>query len=378
MGLRDLLRTAASLPAAAAQVSDPAARSLVPPVEVGTPWGTPHPHHLEPIVWADVAGLAAKQPVTRSEAMAVPALARARNLTAGTIAGIPLRALRGTDELALSWLDRSDGIASPFQRMLHTVDDLMFYGVSLWALGRDFDNNVIRAAHVPMSRWDTDGEGYILVDGEPVRRRDVCVIPGIHEGILTYGRTTIRHATNLIRHADKAVEHPNAYIELHQESEAPLTKTQIDDLIQRWVDARRGANGGVAYTNKGIKVIEHGSPHELLLTEGRNAAAIDIARLTGLPASLVDAVQSGTSVTYQNSQARMAELVTFGLFPIMGAIVARLGQDDIVARGTRIEFDLENALAALPTTVGAPDDGGPTPPPPPPPAPAAGRTGAVA
>lgn len=364
MGLRDLLRTAASLPAAAARVNDPTARSVVPPAEVGTPWGTPHPHHLEGIVWADVAGLATNQPVTRSEAMAVPALARARNLLAGTIAGIPLRAMRGEDEeLPLGWLDRSDGIASPFQRMLHTVDDLLFYGISLWGLTRDFDGSVIRAAHVPMSRWDTDTEGYILVDGEPVGRREVCVIPGIHEGILTYGRTTIRHSTNLIRHADKAVENPNAYIELHQESETPMTEPQIDALVKRWVTARRGDHGGVAFTNKGIKVIEHGAPHELLLTEGRNAAAIDIARLTGLPASLVDAAQSGTSVTYQNSQARMAELVTFGLAPIMGAIVARLGQDDIVARGTRIEFDLANALAALPTSVGVPDDGGPTPPP---------------
>ncbi|QBZ73175.1 portal protein [Gordonia phage EricDab] len=346
-------------------MSDPTALSAVPPAEVGTPWGTPHPHHLEPIVWADVAGLATHQPVTRAEAMAVPALARARNLLAGTIAGIPLRAVRGEGEdVPLSWLDRSDGIASPFQRMLHTTDDLLFYGISLWGLRRDFDGNVVRAAHVPMSRWTTDTEGYILIDGEPVSSREVCVIPGIHEGILTYGRTTIRHAGNLIRHADKAVENPNAYIELHQESDAPMTEPDIEKLVNRWVKARRGDNGGVAFTNKGIRVIEHGSPKELLLTEGRNAAAIDIARLTGLPASLVDAAQSGTSVTYQNSQARMAELVTFGLAPIMGAIVARLGQDDIVARGTRVEFDLENALAALPTSVGVPDDGGPTPPPP--------------
>lgn len=357
MGLRDLLRTAASLPQDAARASGPT-RLSIPPVDIGTPWGSPHPHHLESVVWADVTGVSPDHgPVTRSQAMAIPAVARARNLTCATIAGIPLRARRNPDvAVPLSWLDRSDGIASPFNRMLHTADDLFFYGWSLWGVARDYDGVVIRAAHVPIARWTIDPDGFIVVDGARVAAREVCLIPGIHEGILDYGATTIRRARNILRNADKAVENPSAYLELHQTEGAPLTDDQIETLIARWVKARRGENGGVAYTSRGIEAKEHGTAQEHLLIEGRNADAIDIARLTGIPASLIDAVQSGSSVTYQNSQARMAELVTFGLMPTMGAIVARLGQDDVVARGVRIEFDLANAMAALPTTVSVPDD----------------------
>lgn len=358
VGLRDLLRTAANLPQDAARANPHAG---APPVSVGTPWGSEHPHHLESVVWADVAGIANTGPATRAQAMAVPAIARARNLIVPTIASWPLRALRGADPLDIRWLDRSDGLSSPFLRMCHTVDDLMFYGVSLWALARDVDGQVIRAAHVPFGRWTSD-QNAIFVDNERAEPRDVAVIPGYHEGILNYGAGTIRHARHLIRNADKAVENPVAYIELHQESERPLTEPEIEALIARWVKARQGENGGVAYTNRGIKVNEHGAPIEHLLVEGRTAAAVDTARMVGIPATFVDVVQSGSSVTYESTEGRMAELTAFSLAPYMQAIAARLGQDDIVPRGTRIEFDTSTGAVSLPKPVSVPDDGTPPSP----------------
>ena len=60
------------------------------------PWTT---SDLESVVWADVLGVSNPDtlPTTRAVAMAVPAVARARHLTAGTIAKLPLEAFRGAD-----------------------------------------------------------------------------------------------------------------------------------------------------------------------------------------------------------------------------------------------------------------------------------------
>lgn len=350
MGIRDLFATAGALPRLAG--------TYVPPLDIGTPWGSEHPHHLESVVWADVAGRDT-MPATRAEAMAVPALARARSLIVTTIAGLPIQVVRGDQPLSPqpNWVDRTARQQSPFQRMLRTADDLLFYGASLWALNRGTDNQVLDAIHVAAGRWTIDNDGYVLVDDHPMPANAVALIEGIHEGILSFGSRTIRHASHLTRAADKVAEVPTAFLELHQTtSGAPMTDTDIDQLTARWAAARKGANGGVAYTNAAIEVKEHGAPSEHLLIEGRNAAAIDIARLCGIPASLIDAVQSGTSVTYQNAQARIAELITFGVSPVMQAICARLGQDDICPRGQSVRFDLTAANSQLPTAITVPDD----------------------
>ena len=49
---------------------------------------------LDAVVWADILG-GNVAPVARADAMAVPAVARARHLTCGAIARLPLEALRG-------------------------------------------------------------------------------------------------------------------------------------------------------------------------------------------------------------------------------------------------------------------------------------------
>ena len=126
--------------------------------------------HLYDIVLDDVfAAAGAYAPMTRQQAMRVPAVARARHLIAGTIAALPLRALRG-DTLTepqpywcygtdgqLGDIDTSDAIRwglsvqSPWWRLLWTVDDHLFHGESLWlatALST-VDNRPLRLARVP-------------------------------------------------------------------------------------------------------------------------------------------------------------------------------------------------------------------------------------
>lgn len=288
--------------------------------------------------------------VTRDMAMAVPALARARTLICSTIAGVPLVSVdkSGDDDgRTPDYIETTYGDVSPYHRMLWTIDDLFFHGWSLWAVERDNHGLVIDAARVPFEMWSLDQEGNVLVDGQPARADDVCLIPGISEGILTTGRSSIAQAHQLLRAAARAADNPSAQVELHQTNDAPMTEEDVDRLIARWARARAGENGGVAYTSNGIEVKEHGASSEHLLIEGRNAAAVDIARHANLPATMVDATLSGSSLSYQNTAARMSELVTFGLSPLMNAVAARLSQNDMTAPNIRLRFDLDQTFEDL-------------------------------
>lgn len=315
---------------------------------MASPWSSPHPHHLSPVIGLEVLGEMPRR-VQRDQAIQIAPLSRARQLIVSTIPRLPLVATTADGEAAElpSWLTSSTGTLSPFHRMLWTIDDLFFYGWSLWAVERDADGTITDAVRIAYDAWSFTADGTITINDQTVASDAVILIPGVGEGILTYGAATLTEALNISRAIQKAAETPSAQIELHQTNEAPMTDEQVDRLIARWARARRGENGGVAYTSSGIEVREHGAAKEHLLIEGRNAVAVDLARHAGIPATMIDATLSGSSISYQNTSARMAELITFGLSPLMSAVASRLSQDDVTAPSVTIDFDTTSVIEAL-------------------------------
>lgn len=354
MSLLSRLRTALATPA----VASGDVRYLSPYDDV---------NHLWPIVapqWLPHGGT-----ISRAQAMSIPAVSRARRVICTTIAGLPLHAYTA-ETLAAdqpAWIDRTDGPVSPFHRMLWTVDDLLFYGWSAWAAQRGAQGKVIAADRIPFDNWRVDDGGvfvYVADDGAewPVAADQVILIPGSDEGLLSTSGEALRHARDLLHAAAKAAETPAAYLELHQTNDATLTDTDRKRIIEAWVAARRGENGGVAFTSAGIEVKEHGSFDAHLLVEGRNAAALDVARALGVPGTLVDATVDKASLNYENAESKARDLIDYGLSAYMAPISARLGLDDVVPRGTRLAFDL-SAVTGPGATSGTPDDGGASTPP---------------
>ena len=315
---------------------------------MASPWSSPHPHHLSPVIGPEVLGDMPRR-VQRDQAIQIAPLSRARQLIVSTIPRLPLVATTANgEEVDLPhFLTASTGTLSPFHRMLWTIDDLFFYGWSLWAVERDADGTITDAVRIAYDAWSFTADGTITINDQTVPSDAVILIPGVGEGILTYGAATLTEALNISRAIQKAAETPSAQIELHQTNEAQMTDEQVNALIARWARARRGENGGVAYTSSGIEVREHGAAKEHLLIEGRNAVAVDLARHAGIPATMIDATLSGSSISYQNTSARMAELITFGLSPLMSAVASRLSQDDVTAPGVTIDFDTTSVIEDL-------------------------------
>lgn len=318
-----------------------------------SPWASPN--HLVQAHAPDGAPLQ----VTRALAMSVPAVARARRLIVGSIARCPIEARAAGERLDPQpvWISRTDGVQSPFFRMTWTIDDLLFHGWSCWSVDRDTMGRVIRASRIPFDLWDFTETGGVRVRGTEVSDSEVCVIPGMDEGLLSYGAEAIEHAADLNRQAARAAKNPHAQILLKDTGSQPLTDPEIKSLIDSWAEARRGRNGGVAYANSSIEVKELGEAKTELLVGGRAVAAIDIARAAGVPSLMIDAAPAGTGgTTYANQSARNLELVDYALSPHMAAVAARLGLDDMVPRGTAIAFDLTDLTSPTVGDLDVPDD----------------------
>lgn len=339
-----------------------------PPLQLGSPWQDTS--HLAAIIWQDILGVDAPAlPMSRADAMAIPAAARGRGVICSTLARTTMRAYPDTRSARPGqrpaplpfqppWLERNDGAMS-FWHMKNMIgDDLVWYGWSCLSRQNGADGYPLRLDHLPMGSWTFDEQRRVKVDRgdgngfQHVPSNSVVLIPGPHEGLLTYAQSTLQHGRDLQRAADRAAKHPSAHIVLEQTEGTPLPaeddpadpkKMSIRKLTGMWARARLGLTGGVAYTPPNIKARELGSFAAHLQAEGRNVNAVDIARMLMLPADLIDATTEG-SFTYTNSRDNDRRGVDYGTGYYMGAISARLSMGDVTPGGQRVAFDVEEWL----------------------------------
>lgn len=321
---------------------------------IASPWST---SDLAAIVAADVFGAGVEHLNTRASAMRIPAIARSRNLTCGTIARFPLVGQTPLGSQlppdAYPWLQQHGGGLSWQLRDAWTVDDLIFYGWSCWWRDNDSDGTIASVMRVDQSDWKINDDSRVEVNGDVVKDDDVILFPGLHEGILSFGREALDDTRTLYRNVRARLLNPIPGLELHQTGGDQLTNDEIDALIDRWAIARQGKNAGVAYTSEHIQTKELGANDGALLIEARNAAAVDCARLVGVHAGLIDATAPKASLNYETTTGRNQEFVDFDLALYMTPITARLSMPDVMPEpGHSAAFDLGDFTALTPSATG--------------------------
>lgn len=330
-------------------VSNSGATALTNEIGVASPWSE---GQLQQFVWSDIFGLPTT-PITREEAMSVPAYTKGRAVIITLLAGKPLRQLdgRGVTAKQPTWLYRTDGAISPQHRMSHTIDDLIWYGHSLWAVERGASTSegfgpINSAVRVPYSRWRIT-EGVIeLRDAEnpdkwkPAQEGEVIYIPGLQEGLLEIAATNIRGAKSLEETWVDRAANPIPVTELHL-TEDSMTQGEADNWVSYWRKKRQQKGGAVGMTPHNVEMNVHGDTKIELFTEGRNFARLDAASYLNLTGASLDASLSEASLTYTTTEGKSVELkerLPFWTLPIE----ARLSMDDVCPRGSRIRFDFSD------------------------------------
>lgn len=312
---------------------------------------------LTQIAWQEIFG-SDLNTVSRGMAMTIPAVAKARQILTTQVARFPLRAYRDAArvEPQPAWTYRTDSRVSPWHRMVWTVDDLIFYGWSLWAVERDTVGSIISVDRVPVERWKVNGDREILVDDELVDDDSIILIPGPFEGLLAVGSRTLLGGARLERSWIGKAENPVPIVELHETGLDELSREEAEELVADFLAAREDPKGVVAYTPNRVQVITHGQSDPAMFIEARNALRIDVGGILGIPAALMDASLSTASLTYSTQEGQRNEFADFTLPYWMGPIEAQLSQDDTaggaVPRGQRIRFDLSELYTTAPSPTG--------------------------
>ena len=293
----------------------------------------------------------------RQAAMQVPAVARCRNLLAGTVASLDLELYRKSTGKKLQsplWLDQPDLRQPRSVTMAWTIDSLIFYGESFWRVTSLYADDLRPSGFewiannrvtVTTNQYGDQVE-YYSVNGVRVPDSGIgslVTFQGLTNGILLTGSRTIQSALDVEKAAAVASQTPMA-TSVIKNSGADLPEAQIAGLLASWKSSRQSRS--TAYLTSTLSVENIGfSPKEMLYNDASQFLACQVARLMNVPAFMISAeMNNGSSMTYQNILDARKEFVAYSLQPYISAVENRLSMNDITANGNIVKFAVDDTF----------------------------------
>ena len=298
--------------------------------------------------WWDSTNL----PVTRAEAMSVPAIARARNIMCGTVGALPIERysdMTGKHLSSTPLLYQPDPASPRSVTYTWLADSLLFYGVAFAQVLRTYaeDNRPSEMRWIDPQRVTpkyNDNNTMILgyqLDGIMLPTTGVgslIAFQGTDEGLLNRAGRTIRTAIELEKAANRAAAEPLPTTVLSSQG-VDVPGDKVREILTAWKQARQTRS--TAYLSSGLKMEAIGfDPKSQQLVEARQFIASEIARACSIPAWYLNAETA--SMTYSNVEQERRTLVDFSIMPLLlKPIEDRLSMNDVSPRAVSCRFDLE-------------------------------------
>jgi len=297
--------------------------------------------------------------VSRSDAMQVPAVARARNIICGTIGTLGLNAYNDVTYAKVegrSLLKQPDPALPLAVTMTWIIEDLLFQGQAFMVVlaVSPEDGRPTQARRVDPMRvtFTTDTQTDEIINGfyldgylTPVTGvGSLIMFSGIDEGILNRGGRTITTALELEKAVARMAAEPNPTMVI-KNTGVDLPAEQVSSLLASWAAARQKRS--TAYLSGPLDVTTFGyDAQQMELSQSRLNTAAEIARMCNIPAWYLNA--ESASATYSNVSQERRSLVDFSLRPYMSCVEERLSMNDLTPRGQTVRFDLDDYLRGNP------------------------------
>ena len=299
----------------------------------------------------------------RNAAISVPTINRARDLMASVIGSMPLRMYKEVwneterkmekEYLApRSWIRRPDPTV-PFQFLMSfTLDDLMMFGRAFWYISSRYaDGLPATMQRLPAgSITTTDQSGpvwfapssQVYFQGGEIDPANLIQFLSPAQGLIYSAPNAIDTALKLeaARNRNASSSIPAGILRQTENSE-PLDAQSLSDLAAQFNAAR--ASNQTAALNQYLTYTEtNATPDKMLLIEASQYQSLEMSRLANVPPYLVGVATGAYS--YQSSQQARADLYLFGVKLYADAIAGALSMDNVLPRGTYVEFDADEYL----------------------------------
>jgi phage portal protein BeeE len=298
----------------------------------------------------------------RNLAVSVPTLNRALDIFKSVIGSMPLRMYNEVwDETERemtkvyiaprSWLRRPDPTVSAQFLLSWTLDDLMMFGRAFWYItSRTADGYPATFTRLPAgSITTTDMAGpvwfapssQVYFQGGEIDPANLVQFLSPSQGIIYSSQSAIETALKLEAARNRNASSSIPAGVLKQTGGEPLSAQELADLASAFNAAR--ATNQTAALNEYLTYTETNStPDKMLLIEASQYQALEMARVANVPPYLVGVATGAYS--YQSSQQARADAYLFGVKLYADAIAGALSMDNVLPRGTYVEFDADEYL----------------------------------
>lgn len=279
------------------------------------------------------------RPVGSADALSLGSVYRAVNIIAVAASQLPMRVIQNGLEVETStFVSQPDPQLHRAAFIEQTVNAMALNGNAFWRLGRNSRNEVVTAENL--------NPAYVAIEVD----REGRTIGYTYQGVKQYGLDEIKHVPLFrvpgnargISPIDAANKELRGHIDLSSfasdffhnggmplgllKTDVHLTNEMAEEAKAWWNSSASAANG-IAVMGNNLSFEKTGlTPAEAQSAELRKLSATEVARLFGVPASLMLA-DAGSSLTYSNLQQEWVAFVRFGL--------------------TKYTLEIENAMSSL-------------------------------
>ena len=283
--------------------------------------------------------------------MAIPTVARSRDLLGTVVGSLPLRHIATVtqptgevEEVPLpleGWMIQPDPARTRSWMLTWTFDSLYFYGYAAWYVtsrysdGRPATFTLLPPENVYVNATTFIGNApfgayTIEVAGQTIPDRDLVMFWSPTEPLLRTGYRAMLLSERLDLSAIRFAANPVAMGWLRQVGGEPLSSDELAELAQAWAVAR--AEGAIGALNEFTEFHESGIDlTKFQSLESRQHQALELARVCGISPYLVGA-PTGTGMTYQNAEQAQQQLL-IDARPYIECIEQTLSQSPILPRG---------------------------------------------
>jgi len=306
---------------------------------------------LTPRPWR-VAGL--------SEALGVPAVYRAVTLISNTTGALSLEAFRKgvrlDDDARPRVIVRPNPFSTPRDFYRDTAYSMATRGEAWWWVAkRDVDDSAlsllpVNPAEVSVTEDERDLR-YPIIEwrGRRMKNEDMRQLTLAREPGGLRGLGPLQMCGAAISVAVEAQEWAAAffasggYPSMVLQSEVELTEDEAAALKAQWIET---PSNMPKVTNPGLTLQEFGvNPQGAQMMEARDYQNGDVARMFGIPGSLLDHKTAGSSLTYQNLESEYSKFVRACLWPNYLEAIEQ-AMSDLLTRSTVARFNVDALLRA--------------------------------
>jgi len=296
--------------------------------------------------------------VTQESALSIGVLYRTVNVISNSVTQMSIDVWRGSEIISPPSLITRPDVNEPAIHFIEkTVSSLALTGNAYWMVKRNSTGNITNTTVINPNlvtvEEDENGKLRYSYDSQFFSPREMTHLKLFRVPGYAYGVGPIQKMRNELELSLQLRDYQSMWFSSSGvptgilKTDQPLSPEMADNYKVRWSEAMSDPTNRTAVLGSGLNYQPvYLSPKDAMFIDVANFSLLQISRMFGVPASLLDIPVESTSLTYSNAEQHLSNFLKLTLTSYLNEIETAF--TELLPRGQRAEFN-PTALLRLDT-----------------------------